>query len=88
VRQYFLLLAVLVVAPSDLVTSKPPPEPARPQTLAGALERADRRLEPATRQDEFDNTNIGARGRINATRDASREDQVAPGLADRPITSW
>ena len=84
-----LLIAALTLAPVDLVRPPPTLDPAQRQTLGGAVERADRKLEPFTRQNQLDSINIGLWGRINSTRDASRQDQaVIPGVVDRPLSSW
>jgi hypothetical protein len=89
VRYCGLLIAVLTLAPVDLVRPPPKLDPAQRQTLGGALERADRKLEPFTRQNQLDGINVGLWGRINSTRAAVRQDQaVIPGVVDRPLSSW
>jgi hypothetical protein len=84
------MLAVLTVAPESVVGPPPSPEPLRErETLSAAYQRAERRLSPFTRQYDFDNVNIGARGRINATRAEQRRDmEWLPGVIDRTLSDW
>jgi hypothetical protein len=83
-----LSVLAMIVASPGLLRPPPPQDPARKENLAGAWQRAERKLEPATRQDEFDRVNVGARGRINAARDDSRADLNFPGVFDRTLSSW
>jgi hypothetical protein len=83
-----LVLWVVIVAPRGLLEPSPPPDP-RGESLASAWQRAERRLAPATRQYDLDSINIGARGRINSTRDASRANLPwLPGVVDRTLSTW
>ena len=83
-------MLVVLALPSGraLLAPSPPREPARRETVGGAWTRASERVEPLLRQDEFDRVNIGARGRINATRDAARAGESWPGVVDRTLSSW
>jgi hypothetical protein len=88
VRLYCMLaLALFTVAPPDLLAPPRQDDPARRQTIGGAWRRLERRLEPVTRQDEFDSVNVGARGRQNATRAAARNaEHLGPSVVDRPLS--
>lgn len=46
------------------------------QTLSGALERANRALEPWNRGFEMRRENQGGRGRVNSTNDAAQDTEL------------
>jgi hypothetical protein len=83
-------IAVLLALPwtPELTRPSPPRDPAHAQTVAGAFTRGSRRLEPANRQEEFDRTPDGARGRSNATLDAVRAGENFPGFVDRNLQTF
>src|SRR5689334_29622 len=96
----FIVILVLAIssalAASASAQRSPAPQPdarypseseATRETLPGALERADRRLDIVNRGTDLQRQNQGANGRKNATRDAV-EDAEVPRAARSGYSPW
>ncbi len=79
---------LVVPGASSLTVPPPPRDPAQRETLGGAWQRWERRLEPATRQDEFDSIGVGPRGTINSMRGEQLRFDQWPSLVDRPLQQY
>jgi hypothetical protein len=66
-----LVLLLLGIAPSAQARRPKADPPPNQETLRGANQRAERRLELWLRPMEMQRVNVGARGRVNSTRDES-----------------
>jgi hypothetical protein len=86
-RRLWWILGVVLLPQSPY---SPYQAPSRRESAAGALSRANRRLEFVNRQLWLNEQNYGLNGRKNATRDASTEATVPRsyiGVQKQPVTT-
>ncbi len=81
-------MLVLGVPSGNLTQAPPPRDPQRAETLGGAWQRAERRLDVFNRQLHLDQENVGLWGRINSSRDEGIESLRWPSLNDATENSY